>query len=76
MMEKPIGYGFGGFPLFKARQKEYRCLDCGGIFKTTTNHYEKIYVCYASPRRWTPCHGPAVCVENELETLARRMQDD
>lgn len=47
-METEIGTSYGGFPLYKVRQRRYRCKDCGNEVIISTNHHSDC---------WPQCTG-------------------
>jgi len=67
--EPRIMDGFGGLKRYAVRHKRYRCRNCKHEFDTSTNHYSAIYTC---PKCIS---GTSDCIEVELSTLVKRMEE-
>ena len=77
-MSESYGTSYGGFPLYKATRKLYRCRRCGGEFVTDTNHFEPIYICKAPHVVQKNCrmHGAVSdCRELDYDVLIRKLDE-
>lgn len=52
MNEESIGTGFGGFPLFRAAPRIYRCRECGTEQTCQTNHRVDCYPSCLKCKQW------------------------